>query len=154
MNELMDKSKLRDKFAGGPFGLLKFSFSETEMKIEARMNKKLIFLFFGIINGIAIALSIGLAIGFSEWAFLAIAILPFLITPFGFLEINERLTIDLNGVTSSGVVWPRPCKIFWNELAKVEITGLGIMFFKNEKGKVLVPFAPEVLHVVAQYYHK
>ena len=154
INELIDKSKLRKNFKGGPLGLMKFSFSEVEMKVETKMNKKFVFLFFGIFLGIVLALSIGLAIGFSDWNCLAIMIIPLIITPFGFLEINEKLIINSNGVTSSGVVWPRPCKILWSEIEKIENTGFGMMFKKNKKQKVLIPFAPEVLYTVAHYYPK
>jgi len=152
MNNFVDKSKLRKKFGGGPFGLMRFAFSETEMEIVARMNKKLILIFCGLFLGIAIVLAVGLTIVFSQVWFLAIIAIPLLVMPFLFLEFNEKLTINSNGVESSGVIWPRPCRLLWNEVERVENKGIGIMFFKNEKEKVLIPFAPEVLYVATHYY--
>jgi hypothetical protein len=138
---------------------LSLSFTEVEMKVEARIDKLFIWTIIGFLIGSPVLISIMLTIALSELWFLLIMILPALVIPFP-LRLNNKIKvkIDSEGISNRGIDFGGGFgqgKILWSEIEKINVSTFSVSFSKNRK-RIEIPIhlmrTPEVLYVVAHYY--
>lgn len=162
MDEFTNKPHFREKFKSGFLGVMRFNFFKEELRVEGRINRKLIWGFSISIAVAAVIFSVVLFIATSKpISFAAMGLLIF--CPLPFLEYNEKITIDSQGIVTEGVVWPRPCKLTWTEIDRIAdiengLVGYCVYIYKKnaegkEKVRILIPHSQEISYTVAHYYN-
>jgi len=156
----MSDQQLRERFN---FNNHVFSFCESEMSIQVRVNKRTILAVLGLIVGIPVVALVMVGIfvsGSSPYVFIIAGVL-ILLGSLGTIEFRERVTISSQGVLVTGSIWPRPCDLSWSQIDKVEtriilMQPAVVFLVQRGDGKYKIRAAtfavPEVLHVVKHHF--
>jgi len=144
-------------------GLQTYFFSESEMKIESKVNKEILVII-AVITVACCAISAGLALGLSMPVLWLLLLLPLTFLLAVILGVARTILIDLHGVTFKGFIQK---KYLWGDIEKFDIQGGNAytnnrnafniaVWLKSANGKSrlqeFLPLIPEIWLVIKHYF--